>query len=78
MVDDSDDPAPDGSQRRNRPSKVKYMQMLQEVADRIRTEVPIDLNDLDAVRRAFSHSRGLKLMYKSGRKLPWTTNISIS
>lgn len=48
MIDDSDDPAPDGSQRRNPPSKVKYMQMLQDVADRIRTDIVIDLNDLDA------------------------------
>lgn len=50
MVDDSDDPAPDGAARRNRHNKVKYMQILQDVADRTRTEILIDLNDLDAVR----------------------------
>jgi hypothetical protein len=49
MVDDSDDPVPNGNQRRNR-HKAKYMQMLQDVADRMRTEVLIDLNDLETVR----------------------------
>lgn len=54
MLDDSDDPAP-GSQRsrsRNlaRPSKVKYMHILQDVANRERSDILIDLNDLEAVR----------------------------
>jgi DNA replication licensing factor MCM7 len=48
MVDDAGDPAPDGTQRRNK-SEVKYMQMLQDVADRVRTDVLIDLNDLEDV-----------------------------
>lgn len=47
MVDQSDDPAP-GSQR-SRPSKVKYMAILQDVANRERSDVLIDLNDLEAV-----------------------------
>lgn len=49
MVNDADDPAPDATQRRNRHSKLKYMEVLQDVADRIQTEILIDLNDLDAV-----------------------------
>jgi DNA replication licensing factor MCM7 len=48
MVDDADDPAPN-PQARNRRSKAKYMNMLQDIADRARTEVIIDLNDLEAV-----------------------------
>lgn len=46
MVDDSDDPAPQGRRR----TKAKYMEMLQDIADRTRTNVLIDLNDLDTVR----------------------------
>jgi DNA replication licensing factor MCM7 len=49
MVDDSDDPAPDAAQRRTRHNKAKYMQMLQDVSDRTRTEVLIDLNDVETV-----------------------------
>lgn len=51
MVDDAGDPAPNGSQRRNRHGKAKYMQILQDVSDRTRTEIVIDLNDLEEVRR---------------------------
>lgn len=47
MLQDSDDPAPNGA--RNRNPKAKYIQMLQGVADRTRTEITIDLNDLEAV-----------------------------
>ena len=47
MVDDTDDPAP-GSQR-TRPSKLKYMNVLQDVANRTKSEILIDLNDLEAV-----------------------------
>ncbi|KAF2707140.1 DNA replication licensing factor CDC47 [Pleomassaria siparia CBS 279.74] len=52
MVDDTDDPAADT--RRTRNSKVKYMQMLQDVADRVKTEILIDLNDLEAYEKATS------------------------
>ena len=48
MVDDSDDPAPDGTQTRNK-SKLKYMDQLQDVANRMRDEIQIDLNDVEAV-----------------------------
>lgn len=51
MVDDSDDPAPDEAQQRKRQNKAKYMQMLQDVSDRTRTNILIDLNDLDIVSR---------------------------
>jgi DNA replication licensing factor MCM7 len=50
MVDDTDDPAP-GSQR-TRPSKLKYMNVLQDVANRTKSDILIDLNDLEAVCRA--------------------------
>lgn len=49
MVDDSDDPAPS---QRNRPSKTKYMNILQDVANRVRSDILIDLNDLEAYERA--------------------------
>lgn len=48
MVDDSDDPAPNGAQTRSK-SKLKYMNQLQEVANRERDEIQIDLNDVEAV-----------------------------
>jgi DNA replication licensing factor MCM7 len=59
MVDDSDDPAP-GSQSRNRPSKLKYMNILQDVANRARSDILIDLNDVEAVRSACSACRWRK------------------
>lgn len=48
MVDDADDVAP-GAERRNRHNKLKYMQLLQDVADRIESTIFIDLDDVDAV-----------------------------
>jgi DNA replication licensing factor MCM7 len=45
MVDDEDGPA---AQSRNK-SKLKYMDQLQEVANRMRDEIQIDLNDVEAV-----------------------------
>ena len=58
MVDD----APNGSQRRNRHGKVKYMSMLQDVADRIRTEVIIDLNDLEEYEKTMAGEQPLQLV----------------
>jgi DNA replication licensing factor MCM7 len=49
MVDDSDDPAPNGARARNGQSKTKYMNELQEVANRERDGIVIDLNDVEAV-----------------------------
>lgn len=48
-----DDDDGEGAQRsrRNRSPKVKYMQMLQEVANRTRNSVLIELDDLDEVRK---------------------------
>lgn len=46
--DDSNDAAADGSQTRNK-SKLKYMNLLQDVANRIRSDILIDLNDVEAV-----------------------------
>ncbi|KAF2109074.1 MCM2/3/5 family-domain-containing protein [Lophiotrema nucula] len=54
MMEDSDDPQPASSQRRSRHGKQKYMQMLQDVADRTRTNILIDLNELDEYEKASS------------------------
>jgi DNA replication licensing factor MCM7 len=53
MVDDSDDPAPNGAQSRSK-SKLKYMDQLQDVANRVRDEIQIDLNDVEAYEKATS------------------------
>ena len=45
MVDDTDE--------RTRPSKLKYMNVLQDVANRTKSDILIDLNDLEAVCRAW-------------------------
>lgn len=49
MVDDADGPAPS---QRSRPSKIKYMNILQDVANRVRSDILIDLNDLEAYEKA--------------------------
>lgn len=59
MVDDTDDPAP-GSQR-TRPSKLKYMNVLQDVANRTKSDILIDLNDLEAVCRAWAEYKCARL-----------------
>ena len=43
--------APNGTRSRRTAPKRKYMEMLQEVADRERTNVLVDLDDLREVRR---------------------------
>lgn len=51
-MDESDDGAAGQRSRRqghNRDPKKKYMQMLQDVADRVTSQITIDLDDLDAV-----------------------------
>ena len=48
MVDESDDQA--SVPQRNGTSKIKYMNILQDVANRVRSDVLIDLNDIEAVR----------------------------
>lgn len=42
----------DDTEQRTRPSKLKYMNVLQDVANRTQSEILIDLNDLEAVCRA--------------------------
>jgi DNA replication licensing factor MCM7 len=54
MLDDVDN----GAQRRNRHNKLKYMQVLQDVADRIQSEIFIDLNDLETVSSAVRKGLG--------------------
>ena len=56
MVDDADDPAENAN--RTRHGKAKYMQMLQDVADRAATGIVIDLNDLEAVSRNVTEPQG--------------------
>jgi hypothetical protein len=68
MVNDEDDPAPGASQRRNRQNKAKYVQMLQDIADRTRTNILIDLNDLDMVCNGTISMSVRRLMRNSGRK----------
>lgn len=58
MVDD----APNGSRRPNAHGKVKYMSMLQDIADRIRTEVIIDLNDLEEYEKSIPGEQQLRLV----------------
>ena len=48
LMDESDDPVADGADARRGP-KHKYMDMLQDVADRVQSTIVIDLDDVDAV-----------------------------
>lgn len=59
MIDDSDNPAPNANRRRTR-TKAKYVEMLQDIADRTRSNVLIDLNDLESVRANFVGQKGIK------------------
>lgn len=59
MVDDEDSgPA---AQARNK-SKLKYMDQLQEVANRMRDEIQIDLNDVEAYEKASDDEQNLRLV----------------
>jgi DNA replication licensing factor MCM7 len=49
MVDDSGDPVPNGARTGNGKSKIKYLNQLQEVSNRERDEIVIDLNDVELV-----------------------------
>jgi DNA replication licensing factor MCM7 len=51
MLDRADDPAPHGARSRGNKQKLKYIDVLQEVSNRERDEVVIDLNDVEAVSR---------------------------
>lgn len=62
MMDESDDPAPNGTQTRNGQSKLKYMNQLQEVANRMRDEIIIDLNDVEEYEKTISADDDLKLI----------------
>jgi DNA replication licensing factor MCM7 len=57
MVDDSDDPAPNATQTGNK-SKLKYMNQLQDVANRMRDDIQIDLNDVEAVSTEYASQTG--------------------
>ena len=75
MVDDGDDPRTEA--RRNRHGKMKYMQILQDVADRVKSEIVIDLNDLEAVGRSVRQARTM-LISKSTKRPIQTTSTSLS
>lgn len=45
----ADDSAPS---QHTRPSKLKYMTLLQDVANRVRSDIVIDLNDVEQYERA--------------------------
>lgn len=51
---DEDEESANRTRNRDRNPKQKYIQMLQDVADRARSEIQIDLDDLDTVR-SFYH-----------------------
>lgn len=50
-MDESDGHGPQRN-RRSRNPKLKYMQLLQDVADRRTNQVTIELDDLDQVRKS--------------------------
>lgn len=76
MVDDSDHPAPNATPARNK-SKLKYMDQLQHVANRLRDEIQIDLNDVDAVSGDKLRHRP-ELMGNSTNVQPPTTTTTTS
>ncbi|KKK12390.1 hypothetical protein P175DRAFT_0505311 [Aspergillus ochraceoroseus IBT 24754] len=51
-----------GSSRRNRAPKLKYMQMLQDVADRERSNILIELDDLATYEKSLPEDSELKLV----------------
>lgn len=77
MVDDSDDPAPGTAQTRSK-SKLKYMALLQDVANRMRDEILIDLNDVEAVSREHGKGNWLNLTANSTRKQRLMTSTTTS
>jgi hypothetical protein len=79
MVDDSDDAAPNAAGARGGQSKVKYMNELQEVANRERDGIVIDLNDVEAVSWSCGCAwRGTQLMGSSTRGRPRTARTTTS
>lgn len=62
FMDDADDDTEGGTANRRRPNKRKYKQMLQEVANRDRNNITIDLDDLkevcSVIRIASTHTHG--------------------
>lgn len=65
FMDESDDGAEGQRSRRqehNRDPKKKYMQMLQDVADRVTSQITIDLDDLDAYEKSLGDEADFKLV----------------
>lgn len=57
FMDDADGDNPGRTtRRRERHSKLKYMKVLQDVADRKQSHILIELDDLDTVRQHLSFS----------------------
>ncbi|KAL4871934.1 hypothetical protein BDV12DRAFT_13692 [Aspergillus spectabilis] len=64
FMDDADESGAQssGARRRNKEQKLKYMQMLQDVADRERSDVLIELDDLITYERSLPEEVDLKLV----------------
>ncbi|KAB8233328.1 DNA replication licensing factor MCM7 [Aspergillus alliaceus] len=61
-VEDGNGAQREGSSRRRREPKVKYMQILQEIADRERTNILIELDDLATFEKSLPEETDLKLV----------------
>ncbi|KAL4783988.1 MCM2/3/5 family-domain-containing protein [Aspergillus varians] len=61
FMDDADESGAQGRGRRNKEPKLKYMQMLQDVADRERSDVLIELDDLVTYEKSLPEDFDLKL-----------------
>lgn len=61
-VDDRTSTQRSRRQGRSRNPKPKYMQMLQDVADRVTSEILIDLNDLEAYEKSLGEEANFKLV----------------
>ncbi|EAW13889.1 DNA replication licensing factor MCM7 [Aspergillus clavatus NRRL 1] len=62
FMDDVDEANGGGARRRRREPKLKYMQILQDIADRERTNVLIELDDLATYEKSLPEDTDLKLV----------------
>jgi hypothetical protein len=77
MVDDSGDPVPN-ARNGNGKSKIKYLNQLQEVSNRERDEIVIDLNDVELVSGTWLSREGGALIAGSTKGLPQTRSTTTS
>lgn len=76
FMDDADDENADNATNRRKTNKRKYQQMLQEVADRERNNITIELDDLKQVSMVGIYTRGHADHWTYSTKPHWAT-ISI-